>query len=153
MKEEIEMYRKIVLCLIFVGLVFLTACSKPINQLKSRLHSSEDGYTISCNLGNGSVSLKTPMIFSKDNELQLSTSGIDETKITYIYVANNKVFEQKMKNNELYSLDIEGISEAHRTDVKPKIQFIQFDNEKENGEVSTFKELHYFVKKESNHSN
>lgn len=140
------MCKKVFLNLVFVCLVFLTACSKPINQLKSRLHSSDDGYTSICNLGNGSVSLKTPMIFQKDNELQISTSGIDETKTTYIYVANNKVFEQKMKNNELYSLDIEGISEAHRTDLKPKIQFIQFDNDKEDGEVITFKELHYFVK-------
>ena len=86
------MYKKAFLSLVFVGLVFLTACSKPISKVKSRLHSSDDGYTSICNLGNGSVSLKTPMIFPNDNELQISTSGIDETKTTYIYVANNNVF-------------------------------------------------------------
>lgn len=140
------MYKKVFLSLVFVGLVFLTACSKPINQMKSRLHSSVDRYTSNCNLGNGSVSLKTPMIFSNDDELQISTDDIDETKTTYIYVANKKIFEQKIKNSEVYSLSIEGISEAHRTDIKPTIQFIQFDNDKEDGEIITFKELHYFVK-------
>ena len=59
--------------------------------------------------GNGSIELLTPTITTKDNQLEIMTEGIDENKVTFIYVANKKVFEQKIKNDESYKLNIKGI--------------------------------------------
>lgn len=98
--------------------------------------------------GNGSIELLTPTITTKDNHLQLITDGIDENKMTYIFVANKKVFEQKIKNNTSYNLNIEGIQDAHRTDYNPKVQLMQTNDDTEDGDIVTFKQVRYTVKKD-----
>ncbi|AXK19282.1 TPA: hypothetical protein ACGW44_002666 [Bacillus toyonensis] len=96
--------------------------------------------------GNGSMKLLTPTITTKDNELEIKTEGIDENKVTFIYVANKKVLEQKIKNSESYKLDITGINDAHRTDYKPKVQLLQTKDDNKDGEMITFKQVRYTVK-------
>ncbi|HDR7794501.1 TPA: hypothetical protein QCY19_003139 [Bacillus luti] len=96
--------------------------------------------------GNGSMELLTPTITPKDNEVEIKTEGIDENKVTFIYVANEKVFEQKIKNDESYKLNIKGIKNAHRTDYKPKVQLVQTKDDNKDGEMVTFKQVRYTVK-------
>ncbi|HFK1455673.1 TPA: hypothetical protein ACGXMC_001263 [Bacillus cereus] len=96
--------------------------------------------------GNGSMELLTPTITTKDNELEIKTEGIDENKVTFIYVANKKVLEQKLKNGESYKLDITDIKDAHRTDYKPKVQLLQAKDDNDDGEIVTFKQVRYTVK-------
>ncbi|MGE7835766.1 hypothetical protein [Viridibacillus arvi] len=98
--------------------------------------------------GNGSIELVTPTITTKDNQLEFMTEGIDENKVTFIFVANKKVFEQKIKNDESYKLDINGIKDAHRTDYKPKVQLLQTIDDTEDGDIVTFKQVRYTVKKD-----
>lgn len=97
--------------------------------------------------GNGSMALLTPTITTKDNELEIKTEGIDENKVTFIYVANKKVLEQKLKNGESYKLNIKDIEHAHRTDYKPKVQLLQTKDDNDDGEIVTFKQVRYTVKK------
>lgn len=40
--------------------------------------------------GNGNIELLTPTITTKDNQLEIKTEGIDENKVTFIYVASKK---------------------------------------------------------------
>ncbi|HHB2168379.1 hypothetical protein P5770_00020 [Bacillus cereus] len=96
--------------------------------------------------GNGSMELLTPTITTKDNELEIKTEGIDENKVTFIYVANKKVLEQKLKNGESYKLNIKNIEHAHRTDYKPKVQLLQTKDDNDDGEIVTFKQVRYTVK-------
>ncbi|OOZ85754.1 hypothetical protein BHL25_16400 [Bacillus cereus] len=96
--------------------------------------------------GNGSMELLTPTITTKDNELEIKTEGIDENKVTFIYVANKKVLEQKLKNGESYKLNIKDIEHAHRTDYKPKVQLLQAKDDNDDGEIVTFKQVRYTVK-------
>ncbi|MED0876490.1 hypothetical protein [Bacillus mobilis] len=98
--------------------------------------------------GNGSIELLTPTITTKNNELEIKTEGIDENKVTFIYVANKKVFEQKINNGESYKLDITGIKDAHRTDYKPRVQLFQNKDDAKDGEMVTFKQVRYTVKKD-----
>ncbi|MFF3099374.1 hypothetical protein [Viridibacillus arvi] len=98
--------------------------------------------------GNGSIELLTPTITTKDNQLEFMTEGIDENKVTFIFVANKKVFEQKIKNDESYKLDINGIKDAHRTDYKPKVQLLQTIDDTEDADIVTFKQVRYTVKKD-----
>jgi hypothetical protein len=98
--------------------------------------------------GNGSIELLTPTITTKDNQLEIKTEGIDENKVTFIYVANKKVFEQKIKNDESYKLSIEGIKDAHRTDYKPKVQLLQTKDDSTDGDMVTFKQVRYTVEKD-----
>ncbi|MDF3553742.1 hypothetical protein [Bacillus cereus] len=96
--------------------------------------------------GKGSMELLTPTITTKDNELEIKTKGIDENKVTFIYVANKKVLEQKLKNGESYKLNIKDIEHAHRTDYKPKVQLFQTKDDNDDGEMVTFKQVRYTVK-------
>ncbi|PFT52791.1 hypothetical protein COK67_32000 [Bacillus cereus] len=96
--------------------------------------------------GKGSMELLTPTITAKDNELEIKTKGIDENKVTFIYVANKKVLEQKLKNGEPYKLNIKDIEHAHRTDYKPKVQLFQTKDDNDDGEMVTFKQVRYTVK-------
>ncbi|MGN4613503.1 hypothetical protein ACTFOZ_13755 [Bacillus cereus group sp. MYBK71-2] len=96
--------------------------------------------------GKGSMELLTPTITTKDNELEIKTEGIDENKVTFIYVANKKVLEQKLKNGESYNLNIKDIEHAHRTDYKPKVQLLQTKDDNDDGEIVTFKQVRYTVK-------
>ena len=97
--------------------------------------------------GKGSMELLTPTITAKDNELEIKTKGIDENKVTFIYVANKKVLEQKLKNGESYKLNIKDIEHAHRTDYKPKVQLLQTKDDNEDGDMAIFKQVSYTVKK------
>ena len=96
--------------------------------------------------GKGSMELLTPTITAKDNELEIKTKGIDENKVTFIYVANKKVLEQKLKNGESYKLNIKDIEHAHRTDYKPKVQLLQTKDDDDDEEIVTFKQVRYTVK-------
>ena len=96
--------------------------------------------------GKGSMELLTPTITAKDNELEIKTKCIDENKVTFIYVANKKVLEQKLKNGESYKLNIKDIEHAHRTDYKPKVQLLQTKDDDDDGEIVTFKQVRYTVK-------
>ncbi|MEC5306273.1 hypothetical protein [Bacillus thuringiensis] len=96
--------------------------------------------------GKGSMELLTPTITAKDNELEIKTKGIDENKVTFIFVANKKVLEQKLKNGESYKLNIKDIEHAHRTDYKPKVQLLQTKDDDDDGEIVTFKQVRYTVK-------
>ncbi|PNK29992.1 hypothetical protein CBR59_20605 [Bacillus thuringiensis] len=96
--------------------------------------------------GKGSMELLTPTITAKDNELEIKTKGIYENKVTFIYVANKKVLEQKLKNGESYKLNIKDIEHAHRTDYKPKVQLLQTKDDNDDGEIVTFKQVRYTVK-------
>ncbi|PEK57359.1 hypothetical protein CN595_27255 [Bacillus wiedmannii] len=98
--------------------------------------------------GKGSIELLTPTITTKDNELEFKTEGIDENKVTFIYVANKKVLEQKINNGESYKVNIKDIEHAHRTDYKPKVQLLQTQDDHKDGEMVTFKQVRYTVKKD-----
>ncbi|MFJ7763054.1 hypothetical protein [Bacillus toyonensis] len=124
--------KKKLIVLLFIGII-LSGCSTIAEN--------------SLETGNGSMELLTPTITTKDNELEIKTEGIDENKVTFIYVANKKVLEQKIKNSESYKLDITGINDAHRTDYKPKIQLLQTKDDNIDGEMITFKQVRYTVKK------
>lgn len=123
--------KKKLLVLLFTGII-LSGCSTIAeNSLES---------------GKGSMELLTPTITAKDNELEIKTKGIDENKVTFIYVANKKVLEQKLKNGESYKLNIKDIEHAHRTDYKPKVQLLQTKDDDDDGEIVTFKQVRYTVK-------
>ncbi|QWI17662.1 hypothetical protein EXW48_17575 [Bacillus wiedmannii] len=124
--------RKKLSALLFIGII-LSGCSTMVEN--------------SLETGNGSIELLTPTITTKDNELEFKTEGIDENKVTFIYVANKKVFEQKIKNGESYKLDITDIEDAHRTDYKPRVQLLQNKDDDKDGEMVTFKQVRYTVKK------
>ncbi|PGW35743.1 hypothetical protein [Bacillus thuringiensis] len=122
--------KKKLLVLLFTGII-LSGCSTIAeNSLES---------------GKGSMKLLTPTITAKDNELEIKTKGIDENKVTFIYVANKKLLEQKLKNGESYKLNIKDIEHAHRTDYKPKVQLLQTKDD-DDGEIVTFKQVRYTVK-------
>ena len=128
--------------------IILSGCS---GIIESSLDSSDRAdYEIAFKqeTGNGSIELLTPTITTKDNQLEFITEGIDENKVTFISVANKKVFEQKIKNDESYELNIKGIKDAHRTDYKPKVQLMQTKDDTENGDIVTFKQVRYTVKKD-----
>ncbi|PDY51042.1 hypothetical protein CON61_22520 [Bacillus toyonensis] len=127
-----DVMKKKLIVLLFSGII-LSGCSTIAEN--------------SLETGNGSMELLTPTITTKDNELEIKTEGIDENKVTFIYVANKKVLEQKIKNSESYKLDITGINDAHRTDYKPKVQLLQTKDDNKDGEMITFKQVRYTVKK------
>lgn len=72
-------------------------------------------------------------------------SGIDADKTVFIYVANEKVFEQKIENEQYYQVDIADTEDAHRTDYEPKFQLVQFENDDEKEDIVTFKQESYPV--------
>ncbi|CAM4167524.1 hypothetical protein BAQ48_16750 [Bacillus luti] len=124
--------KKKLIFLLFIGII-LSGCS-----------TIEKKYL---DTGNGSMELLTPTITTKDNELEIKTEGIDENKVTFIYVANKKVLEQNIKNGEPYKLNIKDIKHAHRTDYKPRVQLVQTTDDHTDGEMVTFKQVRYTVKK------
>ncbi|MED0826180.1 hypothetical protein [Bacillus pacificus] len=129
--ESGDVMKKKLIVLLFTGII-LSGCSAIAEN--------------SLETGNGSMALLTPTITTKDNELEIKTEGIDENKVTFIYVANKKVLEQKLKNGESYKLNIKDIEHAHRTDYKPKVQLLQTKDDHNDGEIVTFKQVRYTVK-------
>ncbi|BCA37453.1 hypothetical protein BwiPL1_58350 (plasmid) [Bacillus wiedmannii] len=133
--------------ILFSGIA-LSGCSGIIeNSLDS---SDKAAYEVATKqeTGNGSIKLLTSTITTKDNQLEFMTEGIDENKVAFIFVANKKVFEQKIKNNKSYKLDIKGIKDSHRTDYKPKVQLLQTKDDTENGDIVNFKQVRYTVEKD-----
>lgn len=125
--------KKKVVALLFGGLILLmTGCSN-IAEKKE--------------IGQGELKLVTSEISEDDNKIEFTTSDIDESKPVFISVANKVVFEEKIKNDEVYSLDISNVKDAHRTDYKPRVQLFQTKNDKEDGDMVTFKQVRYKVKK------
>ena len=53
----------------------------------------------------------------------------------------------KINNGESYKLNIKDIEHAHRTDYKPKVQLLQTKDDDKDGEMVTFKQVRYTVKK------
>ncbi|MCH7323128.1 hypothetical protein LZ480_14715 [Solibacillus sp. MA9] len=136
------------LSIILIAGITLSGCSDIVeDSLDSSDIAAIEIATIQ-ETGNGSIELLTPTITTKDNQLEFMTQGIDENKVTFIFVANKKVFEQKIKNDESYKLDIKGIKDAHRTDYMPKVQLMQTKDETENGDIVTFKQVRYSVEKD-----
>lgn len=133
--------------ILFTGIT-LSGC---LGIIESSLDSSDRAnYEVAFKqeTGNGSIELLTPTITTKDNQLGFMTEGIDENKVTFISVANKKVFEQKIKNDESYELDIKDIKDAHRTDYKPKVQLWQTTDDTEDGDIVVFKQVRYTVEKD-----
>ncbi|MDP7988606.1 hypothetical protein Q9B79_02015 [Bacillus sp. MHSD_36] len=126
-----DVMKKKLIVLLFTAII-LSGCSTIVEN--------------SLETGNGSIELVTPTITTKDNELEIKIEGIDENKVTFIYVANTKVFEQKINNGESYKLNIKNIEHAHRTDYKPKVQLLQTKDDNDAGEIVTFKQVRYTVK-------
>ncbi|MBA9028245.1 hypothetical protein [Peribacillus huizhouensis] len=133
--------------ILFAGIT-LSGCSGIIENSLDSSDRAVYEIAIKQETGNGSIELLTPTITTKDNQLEFITEGIDENKMTFIVVANKKVFEQKIKNDESYKLNIMGIKDAHRTDYKPKVQLMQTKDDTENGDIVTFKQVRYTVKKD-----
>lgn len=124
--------RKKLSALLFIGIILCGCSTIAENSLET---------------GKGSIELLTPTITTKDNELEFKTEGIDENKVTFIYVPNKKVLEQKINNGEPYKVNIKDIEHAHRTDYKPKVQLLQTQDDHKDGEMVTFKQVRYTVKK------
>ncbi|MGE7919733.1 hypothetical protein ACQKM9_12385 [Viridibacillus sp. NPDC093762] len=133
--------------ILFAGII-LSGCSDIIEDSLDSSDKAAIEIATKQETGNGSIALLTPTITTEDNQLEFMTEGIDENKVTFIFVANKKVFEQKIKNHESYKLDINGIKDAHRTDYKPKVQLLQTIDDSEDGDIVTFKQVRYTVKKD-----
>ncbi|ETT84255.1 hypothetical protein MKZ08_08035 [Viridibacillus sp. FSL R5-0477] len=133
--------------ILFAGII-LSGCSDIIEDSLDSSDRAAIEIATKRETGNGSIELLTPTITTEDNQLEFMTEGIDENKVTFIFVANKKVFEQKIKNDESYKLDINGIKDAHKTDYKPKVQLLQTIDDTEDGDIVTFKQVRYTVKKD-----
>ncbi|MEK4091645.1 MULTISPECIES: hypothetical protein [unclassified Viridibacillus] len=133
--------------ILFAGII-LSGCSDIIEDSLDSSDRAAIEIATKRETGNGSIELLTPTITTEDNQLEFMTEGIDENKVIFIFVANKKVFEQKIKNDESYKLDINGIKDAHRTDYKPKVQLLQTIDDTEDGDIVTFKQVRYTVKKD-----
>lgn len=133
--------------ILFAGFT-LSGCSGLIESSLNPSDKSDYEIATKQETGNGSIELLTPTITTKDNRLEFMTEGIDENKVTFISVANKKIFEQKIKNNESYELNIQGIKDAHRTDYKPKVQLWQTTDDTEDRDIVVFKQVRYTVEKD-----
>lgn len=136
------------LCFILFASITLSGCSGIIENSLDTSDKADYEVAFKQETGNGSIELLTPTITTKDNQLDFITEGIDENKVTFISVANKKVFEQKIKNDESYELNIKDIKEAHRTDYKPKVQLWQTTDDTEDGDIVVFKQVRYTVEKD-----
>lgn len=125
--------KKNIVVLLMVGAISLmVGCSKIVEKTDE---------------GQGELKLLTSKIKKDDNLLEFKTNNIDESKIVFMSVANKVIFKEKIKNNEIYQLDISDVEDAHRTDYEPKVQLFQTKNNKETGEMITFKQVRYKVEK------
>ncbi|MFS0783079.1 hypothetical protein [Bacillus sp. 1P06AnD] len=132
------------LSFILIAGITLSGCSNILDaQEKADVDVAFKGET-----GRGRIELLTPIITTKDNQLEFKTKGINETKMAFVFVANKKVFEKKIKNGESYKLNIKNVKDAHRTDYEPKVQLMQTEDDTENGDIITFKQVRYTVEKD-----
>ncbi|MGX7012913.1 hypothetical protein [Vagococcus silagei] len=129
-----------------LALFFVSGCSQIVEEVTDSSDMADIEVATKGDTGKGALNLKTKKIKKTDNELVISVDDIDESKMSFIYVANKKVLQEKLKNGTDYTLDITNIKEAHRTDYKPKVQLIQFENNHEDGDMTLFKQVRYSVK-------
>lgn len=144
--------KKIILGAVFAcsSIMLLSGCNSVSSSIEGSLDSSTQNIVKMGkgeDVGQGTVHLLTPTIAVDDNELEFMTDNFDTNKVTFIYVANEKVFEGTLKNDEDFSVDIENIADAHRTDYQPRVQFVQYADDTESEDIVTFKELRYKVEK------
>lgn len=140
--------KKIVLLLtILLSSTVFAGCSEEVE--KSLDSEEKAALTTGKNqdIGNGSFEILSTHITSNSNELELIASGIDEDKITYIYIANKEVLKEKMKNGQVYKLPIKDVDGAHNTDYDPKVQLVQYEKNNEDKDFTMFKEERYQVEK------
>lgn len=136
---------------LFLGLAsvifLLTSCSKIVEN--SLENEEKSAYQVARyqDTGDGTLKLISTNIDINDDEIKFMTDGIDEDKTTFVYVANQKVFEQEIKNSQTYSFSIQNVKDAHRTDYEPKVQLVQYSTDNENGDITTFKQQRYSVEK------
>ncbi|MBV7390158.1 hypothetical protein [Enterococcus alishanensis] len=143
--------RKILLALIFTLTLFLGACSTKNDEQVDEsvdLETQEmmDDVTQGDGTGTGDFKLLTESVNPDENQLTFEATGIDENQVTFVYVANQLILSEKLKNGEPYNLDITNIAEAHSTDYSPKIQFVQFEDNEEGNTPTLFRQLRYEVK-------
>lgn len=125
---------------LLMGIFLLSGCSAAAKEVKKEVDKQTD-------LGTGEVHLLTETISPDDNTIEFMVTDFDEEKTTFVYVANQKVLAEPLKNNQEYSVDIEGIEDAHPTDYKPKVQFVQTEDDSEDNLNHTmFKQVRYKVK-------
>lgn len=138
--------------LLFAMTVFLSlaGCTQILDseELLDEEERSSLEVAINSDTGQGTLELVTPTITEGDTEIEIKMTDVDENKTTFISVANEDVFEGKIKNNEVYTLDISDIKDARRTDYNPKVQLLQTSNDEESGDIVTFKQVRYSVEKE-----
>lgn len=135
------------LLFVMIAFIALTGCSEILNseELLGEDVQSALEVAIENDTGQGALELVTPNITTEDTEIEVKTIDIDEDKTTFIFIANEPVFEGQIKNNEIYTLDISDIKDALRTDYNPKVQLMQTSNDKESGDITTFKQVRYSV--------
>lgn len=133
--------------LLFVSVLSFTGCS--VGAGNSTDTSNDTGIKVAKNqdAGEGEFTLIPTTISVDDNEIEFMAENVNEDKVTFVYVANEKVFEQKIKNTESYKINIKGIKDAHRTDYKPKVQFVQYEEDDSDKDMTMFKQERYRVEK------
>lgn len=132
---------------LLVGCFGLAGCSSGLEDSVDSTDKADIEVVTKQDTGEGKFELIPPTISVDDNELEFMPEGVDENKVTFVYVANEKVFEQKIKNLETYKINIKGIKDAHRTDYKPKVQFYQFKDDDSDKDMTMFKQERYKVEK------
>lgn len=131
--------------ILLLGLFLLSAC---VQNSAATLNSTTNSTFLSTSnsqTSNSDLTLTSSKITLADTKLEFVASGIDETKTTFLYVANRKVLEEKLENGKTYSVDISEIKDAYRTDYRPKVQLVQTEDDQEFGNIITFKQIRYTV--------
>lgn len=124
---------------LLLGIFLLSGCSAAAKEVKKEVDKQMD-------MGTGEVQLLTKTISPKDNTIEFMVTDFDEEKTTFVYVANQQVMAEPLKNNQDYTIDIKGLEDAHSTDYKPKVQFVQTEDDTEDNEnVTMFKQVRYKV--------
>ncbi|WP_080874445.1 hypothetical protein [Oceanobacillus timonensis] len=128
-------------------LQILTGCSIA-EELFTEAEQGDLEVAVNQDTGEGAMELVTPTITTADNEIAIKVNGIDEDKTTFISVANETIFEDKMENDKVYTFNIGDINDALRTDYDSKIQLIQTSNDEDSGDITVFKQVRYTVEQE-----
>ena len=89
-----------------LGLIGLLAVALLLSGCFAAAKEAKKGIDDFSDMGEGVVHLLTPTITEKDNTLGFMVTDFDEEKTTFVYVANQKVMEEKLKNDREYSIDI-----------------------------------------------
>ena len=122
-------------------------CSKEVQNSLDSSDKADLNIMKNQDTGSGKLEILSDPINIEDNKLKIMASGIDETKVTYIYVANKEVLKKILKNDQSYSIDITDIEDAHSLDYTPKVQLIQYEDDDQNKNITTFKQERYSVEK------